>query len=84
MVGGLKSTVRVEDPGRERVIGCHSVGLAWAGVCAEECYTLLSAPAHKELTLDLGGNVGGESVREVFEQVGVEGRDSEKLRFRVF
>ena len=44
-------------------------------------YTLLSAPAHKELTLDLSGGVGGGSARGVFVQVGVESRDGEGLRF---
>jgi len=59
--------------GGGRVIGCHSSRLAPTGVCSAECYTPLSAPAHKELTLGISGSVGGGSVRGVFVQVGVEG-----------
>ena len=84
MADGLSLRVQCVLADKGRVIGCHSLRQAPAGVCSAECYAPLSAPAHRELTLGISGSVGGGSVRGVFVQVGVESRDGGKPRFRGF
>jgi len=73
VAGGLNLRAQCVLADKGRVIGCHSLRLVPAGVCTAECYAPLSAQAHKELTLDLSGSVGGGAVQGVFVQVGVEG-----------